>query len=55
MKRAPIMFSILCASARQSLLFSTRKWFAGDGLVKFLVTDIAAFDPSHPDPFDRAS
>ena len=55
MKRALTLLSILRVSARQSLHFSTRKCFAGDGLVRFLVTDIAAFDPSHPDPFDRTS
>ena len=55
MKRALILLSILCVSARESLRFRTRKCFAGNGLVKFLVTDIVPFDPSHPDPFDRTS
>ncbi len=35
--------------------FGREEWFTGNGLVKFLVTDIATFDPSHPDPIDRTS
>ena len=51
---SPDLLAILCVNGT-IVTFGREDWLAGNGLVKFLVTDIAAFDPSHPDPIDRTS